>query len=121
MVNYISPQLADLPKTIPYYGMIHGDVIRANVQVSNRTKITILDFDLSALGWRIYDIASFLITLHGPNGIDFKHAYLGGYNAVRPLDSFEQGLIPLFKAIREVRVCREIRQWIFSKRYHEIR
>ncbi|MEM7116466.1 MAG: phosphotransferase [Chloroflexota bacterium] len=98
----IRPQIAALPKTSPYYGIIHGDVIRANVQVSQNDTITLLDFDLCGPGWRVYDIASFLNTLHGPNSSELKEAYLAGYQQVCPLDGFEQELIPLFKVIRQV-------------------
>lgn len=48
-----------LPQEKPYYGMIHGDVIRGNAQISDDggvTRVTILDFDLCGEGWRAYDI-----------------------------------------------------------------
>jgi len=102
VVDYIHPKVADLPKTTPYYGMIHGDIIRANAQVSKNEKVTILDFDLCGPGWRVYDIASFLITLQGSDNEEFKQAYLDGYTMIRSLDDFERGLIPLFETIREV-------------------
>lgn len=102
VIDHIHPQVVDLPQKPPYYGMIHGDVIRANVQVTKNEKITILDFDLCGLGWRVYDVASFLITLHDPDSTKFKQAYIDGYLEVRHLHTFERGLIPLFEMIREV-------------------
>lgn len=102
VLDFVRPQLANLPKTKPYYGMIHGDVIRANVQVNDNKQVTILDFDLCGLGWRVYDIASFLITLSGANGVAFQQAYLSGYSSVRRLDSLEYDILPLFKSIRHL-------------------
>jgi Ser/Thr protein kinase RdoA (MazF antagonist) len=101
-VDFIYSKVADLPTTSPYYGMIHGDVIRSNVLVARNNKITIVDFDLCGFGWRVYDVATFLLTLHGANSNAFKQAFLDGYNEVRQLDAFEQELIPLFKIKRAV-------------------
>jgi Ser/Thr protein kinase RdoA (MazF antagonist) len=50
----------------------------------------------------VYDVATFLLTLHGANSNAFKQAFLDGYNEVRQLDAFEQELIPLFKIMRAV-------------------
>jgi Ser/Thr protein kinase RdoA (MazF antagonist) len=99
----ICSRVAKLPKSRPYYGMIHGDVIRANALVGDDGKVTVIDFDLCGPGWRVYDIASFLITLKGTKeqGI-YGQAFLDGYNGIRPLAKVEQDAIPLFEAARAI-------------------
>ncbi len=101
-VDHIYAKTADLPTTAPYYGMIHGDVIRSNVQIDRHNRITILDFDLCGFGWRAYDIASFLLTLHGTDSLALKQSFKEGYNEVRQIDDLEQELMPLFKLMRSV-------------------
>ena len=92
-----------LPKENPAYGMIHGDVIRANAQVANDSRVTILDFDFCGDGWRAYDVASYLHAIWGtPDESEFEQAFLEGYNAVRPLTNAEQATLPLFEAVRAI-------------------
>jgi len=88
-----------LPQKAPYYGMIHGDVIRANAQVSDDGSVTVLDFDLCGLGWRAYDVASYL-QVAGTE--EAKRAFLTGYQEIRKLSSQEQSLLPVFEATRHI-------------------
>ncbi len=99
----ITQRLNHLPKRPPYYGMIHGDVIRANAQVGDNGQVTLLDFDLCGPGWRAYDIASYLITVKGTaGGKELEQAFLDGYTSIRHLDSLELETIPLFEAARAI-------------------
>ncbi len=93
----IISQLATLQTDAPAYGLIHGDVIRANALVSDNGSVSVIDFDLCGYGWRAYDIASFLAV-----GQDIGETFLEGYTAVRPLSGHEQSTIPLFKAVRAI-------------------
>ena len=43
-------KMAAFPREKPIYGMIHGDVIRANAQFSDDGEVTVLDFDLCGFG-----------------------------------------------------------------------
>ncbi|MBI4671444.1 MAG: phosphotransferase [Chloroflexi bacterium] len=108
----LHPKMATLPREKPLYGMIHGDVIRANAQVSDDGQVTVLDFDLCGLGldfdlcglgWRSYDVASYLQVLKGlPDQDESERAFLGGYQEIRSLTTFEQEALPLFEAVRTI-------------------
>jgi Ser/Thr protein kinase RdoA (MazF antagonist) len=90
-----------LPKAPPTYGIIHGDAIRANALVGDDGSVTLIDFDWYGLGWRAYDIASYLLTIRGSaDEQPLAEAFLAGYTAVRPLVAREQALLPLFEAVR---------------------
>lgn len=96
-------RIKGLPKEKPLYGMIHGDVIRTNAQVSEEGVVTVLDFDLCGLGWRMYDIASYLIVIRGlADELALEQAFLNGYQEVRPLTEIEQEMMPVFEAIRAI-------------------
>lgn len=102
-VDVITSRMPPLPETKPYYGLIHGDVIRANAQVAEDGKVTVIDFDLCGVGWRAYDVASFLITAKGAaDQQEFEAAFLNGYSTVRSLDLLEQAAVPLFEAVRAI-------------------
>lgn len=99
----LHPKMATLPREKPLYGMIHGDVIRANVQVSDDGQVTVLDFDLCGLGWRAYDVASYLLVMKGlPDQDESERAFLEGYQEIRSLTKFEQEILPLFEAVRAI-------------------
>jgi Ser/Thr protein kinase RdoA (MazF antagonist) len=89
----------ELPQEAPYYGMIHGDVIRANAQVADDGAVTILDFDLCGPGWRAYDVASYQ-QVAGTK--EARRAFIEGYQAVRELSARELALLPVFEAARHI-------------------
>lgn len=95
--------LANVAKAPPAYGLIHGDVIRANALVDDDGAVTVLDFDFCGRGWRSYDIASYLLTIRGtPNEREFADAFLAGYTEIRTLLPVEHVAIPLFEAVRAI-------------------
>jgi Ser/Thr protein kinase RdoA (MazF antagonist) len=98
-VAILQPRFAALPRQTPYFGMIHGDVIRANAQVSEDGQVTVLDFDLCGPGWRAYDVASYLEVAGQPEAMQ---AFLEGYEQIRPLSDTERGWLPLFRAARNI-------------------
>lgn len=99
----LHPKLASFPKAAPMYGIIHGDVIRANALVGDDGKVTVLDFDFCGIGWRAYDIASYLLTIRGTaNEAEFADAFLAGYTDIRALMPGEHAAIPLFEAVRAI-------------------
>jgi Ser/Thr protein kinase RdoA (MazF antagonist) len=85
------------------YGFIHGDVIRANALVASDGTVSILDFDLCGLGWRAYDVASYLFTIRGTADEPvLRRAFLHGYTQIRPLSTAEHATFPLFEAVRAI-------------------
>jgi Ser/Thr protein kinase RdoA (MazF antagonist) len=99
----LRPGLDLLPREPPAYGAIHGDVIRANALVGDEGKITVLDFDFCGIGWRAYDVASYLLTIRNTSREDeFAEAFLAGYTDIRALSPEEHVAMPLFEAVRAV-------------------
>ena len=95
--------MAPLARQRPAYGLIHGDVIRANALVSEPGQVTIIDFDLCGPGWRAYDLAGYLLTIRDtPEEQAFEGAFLAGYQQERPLSPAEQQLLPAFEAVRAI-------------------
>jgi Ser/Thr protein kinase RdoA (MazF antagonist) len=96
-------RLAELRDGELSYGMIHGDVIRANALVADNGQVTVLDFDFCGFGWRVYDVASYLLTIRNtPQEREFEKAFLDGYEEIRPLAREEKMALPLFEAIRAI-------------------
>lgn len=101
--DVLSAQVRQFDQAKPAYGMIHGDVIRANAQVADDGTVTILDFDFCGMGWRAFDIASYLLTIRKtPREREFEQAFLRGYTQVRSLAESEQAMIPVFEAVRAI-------------------
>jgi Ser/Thr protein kinase RdoA (MazF antagonist) len=99
----LRPKLDPLLKESPAYGMVHGDVIRANALVGDDDTVTVLDFDFCGIGWRAYDVASYLLTIRNtPMEADFAEAFLAGYTEIRTLTPDEHKAMPLFEAIRAI-------------------
>jgi Ser/Thr protein kinase RdoA (MazF antagonist) len=85
--------------TTPEYGMIHGDVIRANALVDDDGGVSVLDLDFCGPGWRAYDVASFLSVIRGEAyEAKAERAFLEGYAAVRLLTPHERRVLPVFEA-----------------------
>jgi Ser/Thr protein kinase RdoA (MazF antagonist) len=92
-----------LPQEKPYYGLIHGDVIRANLQVDDDGSITLLDFDLCGPGWRVYDIASYLVVVRMlPKREESRRTFMTGYEEVRQISDAEREALPLFETVRAI-------------------
>lgn len=102
-MEFLRPRISALPTEAPEYGIIHGDAIRANAQVSASGAVTILDFDLCGPGWRAYDVATFLQVIEGtPTQGKIGWAFLDGYQAVRPLSKRERHSLRLFIAAHAI-------------------
>jgi Ser/Thr protein kinase RdoA (MazF antagonist) len=101
--DILLPRLQALVPAPPNYGMIHGDVIRTNAIVAPDGTVSVIDFDLCGLGWRAYDVASYLFAIRGtPDEPALRAGFLAGYRDVRPLSQPEQTMLPLFETVRAV-------------------
>ncbi len=79
------------------YGLVHADLVPANVLVDGRD-LKLIDFDDGGFGFRLFDIATAL--LKHETADDFQHlqnALIKGYHSRRSLDVSE---LPLFYALR---------------------
>jgi Ser/Thr protein kinase RdoA (MazF antagonist) len=80
------------------YGLIHADLVAANVMVDGNA-IKIIDFDDGGFGYRLFDIATAL--LKHSDAADFaalQTALLKGYASVRPIDLDPLDLFMLLRA-----------------------
>ena len=96
-------RIATLPLGPPGFGLVHGDVIPSNAQVTPAGKIAVLDFDFCGDGWRAYDVATYLGEVRfwsaSPAAAD---GFLAGYEEVRTLLTWEREALLLFEAARHI-------------------
>lgn len=98
--SFLQEKWPEVVETKLGFGMIHGDVIRANALVAAQG-VTVIDFDLCGYGAFAYDVASYLQTVRGlPEEAEATQAFLSGYNSVRPLTDAEVKSLPLYLAVR---------------------
>lgn len=79
------------------YGLIHADLVPANVMV-DQNRLHFIDFDDGGFGYRIFDIATALIKhIYAPDYSALRSCFLEGYSSRRELnfDAFD-----LFMALR---------------------
>lgn len=100
VVNYIRSELELLPGSQPIYGLCHGDYHYKNILVE-KENIYVIDFDTCGFGYRIMDIAAFLLGLIGEEyNFDFWETFIKGYICIRPLTASEYLLLPSMMASR---------------------
>lgn len=79
------------------YGLIHADLVPANVLVDG-ARLRFIDFDDGGFGFRLFDVATALVKHRASqNFARFQSALIAGYHSVRPLDT---GALTLFMALR---------------------
>jgi Ser/Thr protein kinase RdoA (MazF antagonist) len=82
------------------FSLIHSDMNPDNI-VYDKGKLALIDFDDSAYGWHMYDIASALIDDRYAADFDAVcDALIDGYRKCRPLSKQDIGMLPAFLLIR---------------------
>jgi Ser/Thr protein kinase RdoA (MazF antagonist) len=82
------------------FSLIHADLHPDNI-VRNGEDLSLIDFDDSAYGWHMYDIASALIEDRlAPGFGTLREALLEGYREHRPLAMRDVEMLPAFLLIR---------------------
>lgn len=101
-------QVQQLPKNTPVYGFCHGDAFPDNALFGADGTFTLIDFDYAGMGWRAYDLATFIWVhvIEGP-GLNWSQgdvfrALLAGYQSVRPLTVAEIEALPAFAGLRQI-------------------
>jgi len=83
-------------------GLCHGDLHGGNLHL-HEGKITHLDFEECAFGYRMYDLATFKWDIWwGKQRAEQWSAFLHGYNSERPVSETDLSLIDPFVVIREL-------------------
>ncbi|MDH4072603.1 MAG: phosphotransferase [Gammaproteobacteria bacterium] len=82
------------------FSLIHADFTPDNV-IYNDGDLAVIDFDDSAYGWHMYDIASALIECQfGQDCDSLQSAFLDGYRECRPLAQQDIEMFRQFELIR---------------------
>ena len=82
------------------FSLIHADLLPENI-VCKGEDLTLIDFDDSAYGWHMYDIASALMEdRFRPDFEAVRTALLDGYREHRPLTGRDVDMLPTFLLIR---------------------
>lgn len=98
----LTHKIAQLTRENAAYGMTHGDIIPSNI-LRQDSGLALLDFDLCAYGWQIFDVAAFLVEISYWNmGDEVSAAFLRGYEGRHPFSEVERALLPAFQAIRGI-------------------
>jgi len=93
------------------YGVIHADLHTSNLLVDG-DRLTVIDFDDTAFGWYLYDIAVALSP--GQDRSDFtaiEAAFFKGYRSRRPISEAERALVPMFLLVRGMAVI----GWLYQR------
>jgi len=82
------------------YSVIHADLHPGNVLVNGST-LTAIDFDDTAWGWHMYDLAAALNQCQElPEFGAYYAACVAGYRKVRPISEEDLAMLPLFLLVR---------------------
>ncbi|MFM7275982.1 MAG: phosphotransferase enzyme family protein [Gammaproteobacteria bacterium] len=92
--------LSDYGMTPDNFSLIHADLDPGNI-IHDRGELALIDFDDSAYGWHMYDVASALMEyLSDPDFAALRAALLEGYREHRPLAQGDVEMLPDFLLLR---------------------
>jgi Ser/Thr protein kinase RdoA (MazF antagonist) len=84
------------------YGLIHADLVRENVLLSEG-RVALIDFDDCGFGWRLFDLATALLRNRSePHYPLIRQSLLDGYRSKRPLGETALAHLPLFLLLRSL-------------------
>jgi Ser/Thr protein kinase RdoA (MazF antagonist) len=90
-------ELTYLERTLDY-GLIHADLVAANVMVDGST-LQMIDFDDGGFGFRLFDLATALLKhLDAPDYPALRAALIKGYTSMRPIDLAALDLFMMLRA-----------------------
>ena len=112
------------------FSLIHADLHPHNI-VHNGKDLALIDFDDSAYGWHMYDVASALIEyVFAPDFDALRIALLDGYRKHRPLAKRDIEMLPVFLLVRGMAIIgwfhqrpehaeadffEDVRDWVLSE------
>ena len=93
-------KLSSLPRDSKHYGMIHADLVSANVLI-NGDELHAIDFDDAGFGWFIFDLVVALVDYaDDPRHGAFRDAMVTGYRSERDLEDEWLELLPMLYVVR---------------------
>ncbi len=97
MRDKAAAELTQVEATLDY-GLIHADLVAANVMVDG-SALQLIDFDDGGFGFRLFDIATALLKhLDAPDYPALRAALIRGYTSVRPIDLSKLDLFMMLRA-----------------------
>jgi Ser/Thr protein kinase RdoA (MazF antagonist) len=117
----VRSRLGALPRTMPAYGLCHGDFHPGNVRFDGEGEPTLFDFDCCGYGWRAYDLTVFLwnscLERRSTRWRASRwRAFLRGYGSIRPPAADDLAAVPLFLVARQIWLmgldCRGQSDWL---------
>lgn len=84
------------------WGVCHGALAAENLRVGENGRLSLIDFDLAAPGWRAYDLAAVHWVASSPKGSEIWNLFIRGYVDVRAPATVDLQAVPLFHAIRRL-------------------
>jgi Ser/Thr protein kinase RdoA (MazF antagonist) len=122
--------LSEYGMTPDNFSLIHADLDSGNI-IHDRGELAVIDFDDSAYGWHMYDVASALIDYCSDPDIEaLRAAMLSGYLKHRPLAQRDLNMLSVFLLLRGMatlgwyhdrpehtgsRDLRTLRDWILER------
>ena len=98
--NELCDVLADYGETPDRFSLIHADM-NADNTIYNDGRLAIIDFDDSAFGWHLYDLAAILIDeTQAPDFQAIRSALISGYRSGRPIADADVEWLDRFLLIR---------------------
>ncbi|GEM44527.1 phosphotransferase enzyme family protein [Deinococcus cellulosilyticus] len=99
---------SQLPDHAAAYGVIHGDLHKTNVLITETGDLHLIDFTTVGYGWRAHELAVLLWSTALVSDFEPRkfpqvfEAYLEGYESVRPLDEAERRALPHLAAAQHL-------------------
>lgn len=100
--RHVSSKLQTIDLSRLDYGLCHGDFHGGNLHV-DKDRVTLFDFEECALGYRVYDLATFKWDLgYHPAAQSQWDAFFDGYGAKRKVQAEDASVIDAFVVLREL-------------------
>jgi len=104
VMQWIRPQLSEIPQEAPEWGICHADLVLSNVRMG-ADGLTLFDFGGIARTYRGYELTVIYWSLghrYRDRREEFWEALLRGYASVRTLPAKLEERLPAFHALREL-------------------